>query len=155
MQDSIPTFGADGRRLRSYSLPAVERLLSLSKVVVRRNRRGRITSACFRPTDGANPLRLTALMGTRYSYQQQLDEHRAWSHRRLIQRQDVEALMGEELLDEVEIDVYVRAVFRAVPLSVMRRDPRKTPLDRVPAKVVSIDSGRKPADPYPGERRAA
>ncbi len=123
-QKRIPTYATDGTRLhgyrmRDYALSAIERLLKLSKVVVRRNRQGRIVSAQFRPECGANPLCATALAGTRYSYLEQIYEHRVWSHRRLLPRQDLEKLAGEPLESEAEREQFVQAIFRAVPLSCM------------------------------------
>jgi len=77
----IPTFAADGRRLRNRSLQSVENLLALSMVVVRRGRRGQILAAQFRPLSGANPLRHSALSGTRYSFHGQGAMRMVWSHR--------------------------------------------------------------------------
>src|SRR5438270_11528274 len=88
---SIPTYASDGRRIRSYSLPAIERLLSMSKVVVRRNRKGKIVSASFRPHDGASPLRGTCNMGQRYSMLVRVGDYRLWQHRRLNPPQDTDA----------------------------------------------------------------
>jgi hypothetical protein len=129
----IPTYAADGRRLRNYSPDEINHLLSLSLVVVRRNQRGQIRVAQFRGQGGANPLRRTAHLGTRYAF---LGEARVWKHRRLLQSQDVEYLFGEpDNLAEAEL--FVQAVFRAVPLSCLKREkPAK-------AKVIPIDARTK------------
>jgi hypothetical protein len=116
----VPTYAADGRRLRDYVPSAVEHLFKLSLVVVRRNKSGRVVLAQFRGVGGANPLRATALAGTRYSFIERLHESRCWSHRRLLPREAVENLLGKPVEDAVTLDRYLRAIFRAVPLSVMK-----------------------------------
>lgn len=106
--------------MRDYSLAAIKRLLALSKIVVRKNRRGEIVAAQYRPECGANPLRLTAFCGTRYSFLERIHESRLWSHRRLLPRQDLEQLAGEPLEDDKLRERYLQAIFRAVPLSCIR-----------------------------------
>jgi hypothetical protein len=162
MTVKIPTYASDGRRIRAYSLDAIEHLLSLSLIVVKRNRHGKILAAHFRPQDGSNPLRATASMGQRYSFHAPVgnDGMRAWTHKQLIQRQDLEALLGLPLDNDKELDLYIRGIFRSVALSVMQRGPEPDPPAPAPAKakVVSIDSGRrKPARPieFDSQRRAA
>lgn len=124
----IPTYQADGTtrlhgvRFRDYSLAMVERLLTDSKVVVRRNRKGQIVAAQYRAESGANPLRATALTGTRYSFLEQIYEVRVWSHRRLIPRQDLEQMAGEPLENEALCERYLQTIFRAVPLSCLRKE---------------------------------
>jgi hypothetical protein len=153
-ETKIPTFASDGRRLRAYSLQAIERLLSLSLVVVRHNRRGQIVCAHFRPQDGSNPLRATANMGQRYYYLEHVGDRRVYAHTPLISRQDLEELKDTASTPE-ELDRYVRNIFRAVPLSCMERCPRcGEPLNdemghmcprKHPAKVVNIESYRRRA----------
>jgi hypothetical protein len=130
LERKIPTFAADGRRLRAYSLAAIEHLLSLSKVVVRRDERGRITVAQFRGLGGMNPLRQTAHAGTRYSFLVRCGDHKAWEHKDLLSSRDVELLFDlskssheEELRSR---DRAVRAVFLAVPLSCLVPDNSQT-----------------------------
>ena len=121
----IPMYAADGItrlhgvRFRDYSLAMIERLLAESRVVVRRNRKGRIVSAQYRPDPergDALPLSASALAGTRYSFLEQIYEVRVWSHRRLIPRQDLESMAGKPL-ERVEAELFVQSIFRAVPLS--------------------------------------
>ena len=138
---TIPTYSADGQRRRGYSPEAIERLLSLHLVVVQRNRKGAIAVAMFRPTSGANPIQPTAHMGTKYSFLERLDDgNHAW------------ALHGLPASDHRDADLFVRAIFRAVPLSCMTRT-------KAPAKVVNIAEfrRRKAARPieFDSERRAA
>ena len=142
----IPTYAADGRRLRDYSLAAIERLESLSLVVVRRLN-GRIRCALFRGLMGANPLRATAHAGTRYSFLRRSGEVRLWEHAPLVQRQEIEALFeGARSVEDARLlDRFVRAIFLAVPLSCLV-SPRRA------ANVVSIDEGRHEQKP---RRRAA
>lgn len=132
--DKIPTYSAAGNRLRPYAVSAVERLLSLSLVAVTRDRKGRICSAHFRPQDGANPLRSTCHLGQRYSFRQHVGSYRVWSHRVLIQRQDCEALAGAPPESPQEIDQFMKDIFRAVPLSILKKEP---------AKVVDINEYRQ------------
>lgn len=143
-------FASDGRRLRDYSLRAVELLLAISRVVVERNKRGEILCATFRPLSGANPLSKSAHMGQRYSYAQPLaDGHYAWRHRELIGERDIEALFGELTEHELESrELFIRAVFRAVPLSILRRPGVKK---STPARVFSIEAGRSRASRRPIE----
>lgn len=120
----IPTYAADGRRLRAYSLEAIEHLLSLSKVVVRRNAHGRIKVAQFRGLAGANPLRSTAHAGTKYSFLVQNISTRSWQHKDLISSRDVEILFNLSSSKDEELpsrDRFVRAVFLAVPASCLVR----------------------------------
>ncbi len=116
-------FSADGTRSRTrYSVAAIERLESLSLIVVKRSRRGSIVCGHFRPLDGANPLQATASMGQRYSFHAHVGGgHRTWTHK--------------------EIENESRPIFLAVPLSVMRQS---LPSPKEPAaKCVFIDT-RKP-----------
>lgn len=117
MDYQIPTFAADGRRLRPYSVGQIERLLARDAVVVRRNARGKILCAQFRAINGANPLRGSIHMGTVYSFEQHVNDSYVWSHRRLLQSQEVESLMGEPVEDLETLDRYLRNIFAAVPLS--------------------------------------
>lgn len=120
----IPTFAATGKRIRDYSPSAIARLLALDLIVVERYRRGAIKRAHFRPQGGANPVKAHAHMGTHYSYEQPLPSGRyAWTHKPLLQEQEIEALFGEIDSSTEPADRFVRAVFRAVPLSVMRPQP--------------------------------
>jgi hypothetical protein len=153
----IPTYAADGGRIHPRTPESIARLLSLSLIVVKRNRKGAICAAHFRPTDGANPLRATANMGQRYVYEQPVGNgYHAWTHRELIQRQDLEMLLGIKLDSREDVDLYLRGVFRAVPLSCMAAAGRKPQPPRTPAKVVSIEAGRKYIkSEIPRQRRAA
>jgi hypothetical protein len=114
---SIPTFAADGRRLRNYSPEAIERLLIRGMIVVRRNKRGRIICAQFREDNGANPLRQTAHMGSNYSFEEHCGDAYVWQHKPLMKPQTAARLMGEEVEDERIVDRYVRAIFQNVAIS--------------------------------------
>lgn len=141
-ETTVPTYATDGRRLRRYTLEAIERLETLDLVAVQRNRKGRIVAAHFRGLDGANPIQNNAHMGQSYSFEQHLASGRtAWKHRKLIQDgRMLETLFGETPDDRAEAELFIRAIFRAVPLSCMKGNELKKP-----AKVVSIEAGRKPA----------
>ena len=145
----IPTYSADGSRRRRYSLEAIERLLSLHLVVVQRNRKGAIAVAMFRPLSGANPIRPTAHTGTKYSFHERLDDgHHAWTLHGLPQNEHEDA------------DLFVRAIFRAVPLSCMKRDAECTGNAReMHGKVVDIAAFKRQRTARPiefdSERRAA
>lgn len=154
----VPTYGSDGRKLRSYSIEAIERLLSLSAIVVRRNRNGKIVCAHFRPQDGANPLLATCNMGQRYSHREHVGDAgaRVWAHKRLIQRQDIEELTGIPLDAPEDLDLYLRGIFRGVALSCMTQaDPPAAP-PKPPAKGKVIPfPARRPAPAASDERKAA
>lgn len=150
----IPAYAPDNStRRRSYSLEAIERFLALDLVVAIRGRKDKILRVYFREPDGGNPLRASGRMGTKYSFDQTLPSGRsAWKHRELVcDERDLAALFGEPPDDPVEADLYVRAIFQAVPISCMTQ-----PQSPTPAKVISIDAGRK-ARPieFDSERRAA
>jgi hypothetical protein len=125
VEQSIPTYSAEGRRLRDYSVAKVEDLLSRSMVVVERKRNGHIKCAHLRPSSGASPVRKTAHMGQHYSFKERLPNgRRAWNHSKMLVRSDIEGLIGKPI-DVEDTELFIRAVFRAVPLSIMPR--RKTP----------------------------
>jgi len=140
LESAIPTYASDGRRLRRYTLEAIERLEQLDLVAVQRNRKGRIVCAHFRPQDGANPISNAAHTGTRYSFEESLPSGcAAWTHRALERDpRALATLFGESADDSDQAELFVRAIFRAVPLSCMKRTESKTS-----AKVVSIDAGRR------------
>ncbi len=141
MSITIPTYGADGQRLRNYPLRSIEWMLSLDEVVVQRNRKGSIVCAHLRAEGGALTILDSAYMGQHYSFDERLPSGRsAWRHSPLLQRADRKNLMSEGFNSE-QVDRFVRRTFRAVPLSCMSRTRLEGP--PTPAKVVSIDSFRK------------
>ena len=113
----MPAYSSCGRRLRNYSLEAVERFLSVTPPAcsVKRNRKtGRITSVQFFPlpqsspaVGGKDPLRKTAHMGQHYSFAQAVDKsgRRVWRFASLLLPRDEDT------------ETYIMSVFRAVPLS--------------------------------------
>ena len=141
----IPTYAANGQRIRDYTETAIARLLSLDLVVVERGRRNKIRCAHLRPQGGANPLRRTAHTGTYYSFEEPLPSgHFVWKHRPLLQRQDVAQLLGEPIESEAELDRFLQSIFRAVPLSVMKK-PSVSVMKKPSVKVVSISRRKRPA----------
>lgn len=119
----IPTYSADGSRLRPYTASAIAHLLSLSAIVVRKNRAGSIVVAQFRSASGAHPMRNSALCGTRYSFLERIHESRMWSHRVLVPRPSLEELeeLAGKVNDEAARESFVRSIFNAVPLSCLVR----------------------------------
>ena len=117
---TIPAYSSSGRRLRNYSLEAVERFLSATPPTcsVKRNRKtGRICSVQFFPLpqnsaalEGKEPLRKTAHMGQHYSFPQQVDEsgRRVWRFAPVLVPRDVDS------------EMFLMSVFRAVPLSCLK-----------------------------------
>jgi hypothetical protein len=66
----IPTYTFDGARLRDYSLPSIEWLLSVDSITVHK-KHGRIVSARFRSQSQGRPVapcRGSALSGTRFTH---------------------------------------------------------------------------------------
>jgi len=125
----IPTYRANGRRVSDSTPVRVERLLAEGLVVASYSRHGRLRSIQFKHDAGTNPVHKSAHQGQRYSYAQALPSgHFAWKHRELLGRGEIEALFGELTAEEIaQRDRFVRSVFRAVPLSVLRRDaPART-----------------------------
>lgn len=146
MSQKIPAYAPDNStRRRSYSLEAIERFLSLDLVVAVRGRKGKILRVYFREPDGGNPLRTSAHMGQAYSYDETLPSGRsAWKHRKLVRdERDLAALFGEPPDDPIQADLYVRAIFRAVPISCMAQAKPEEPPPPTPANVISIEAGRK------------
>ena len=151
----MATYSAEGKRMRDYSLAALLRLAGLRKVYFTFGSRGRLLHATFLPHDGSRLLKRTAYKGQKYSYSERVgDTHRAWKHADMLSPASIQSLVRRPLVAR-EIDLHIRAIFRAVPLSVMRREPEPPPPSQ--AKVVSIASARrKPATRVvAGERRAA
>ena len=54
--------------------------LSIGKAVAQRNRRGEIVCVQFRESNGANPLRGSARMGTYYSFEERIGDFYVWAH---------------------------------------------------------------------------
>jgi len=142
MESKIPTYSSEGRRLRRYTLEAIERLEQLNLVAVQRNRRGRIVCAHFRGIDGANPIQNAPHSGTFYSSEETLPSGRsAWKHRGLVRdRGALESLLGEAPEDLQEAEVLCAAIFQRVLVSCIAK-PRNARATR--DKVVSIDAGGK------------
>ena len=144
---SIPTYGPDGRRTRSFSLEAIERLLARSLVTVRRNRKGVITRAHFRSPDGGHALLATCHMGQKYCVEGSSGPLHWWEFRDFLCREDRDWFRANESAD---IERYLQTIFRAVPLSCLTAAkpdpaPAPAPVAAAPrrAKVVSIDAFRK------------
>jgi len=79
----VPAFSSDGRRTRSYTLGACERLLEKDRVTAKRNARGEIRCIHFRcravgDLDGGSALRAVATMGQRYSHFAQVGDVNLW-----------------------------------------------------------------------------
>jgi hypothetical protein len=118
---SIPSYAADGTRLRKdFSEEAVEHLLALSLVVVRRSPRGRIQCALWRGETGAHPLRATAHLGTRYHRLRRVSETslKIYELRDLLGERDSDVAKLSPV-ERAQRDLFLRRVFREVPLSVM------------------------------------
>jgi hypothetical protein len=126
MKSGIPTYAANGVRLRNYSLTTIDACLGMlpPSVVVKRNRRtGLITSAQFMPlpkdssaVDGKEEIRKHAHMGQRYSTLAVVDDlgHRAWRYTPL--RTPYEMRRDPDLTP-ADLERWLQAKFRAVELS--------------------------------------
>lgn len=118
----IPTFNAAGRRDRRYSPEAIERLLSLKLITVKRNARtGAIVAAQFLPKPGRDPKpgSIASIMGQHYCRQNRITElARAWELKKLPEPADLRHRMTEEDADNpAAVEAITRAVFCAVALS--------------------------------------
>jgi hypothetical protein len=83
----IITFSAEGKRIRDYSSEAIDRLLEMSRVIVKRDRAGRIKSAQFRHLDGGNLNWSHVHRGTSFAYVEHLDSgRRLWQHKRVDEK---------------------------------------------------------------------
>lgn len=126
----IPTYRASGRRVSDSTPERVKRLLEAGLVAASYTRHGRLRSIQFKHDAGTNPVHKSAHQGQHYAYPQALPSgHHTWKHRELLGRGDIEALFGELTPEELEKrDLFIRSVFRAVPLSVMpSRGPSPRP----------------------------
>src|SRR3954452_6607394 len=88
----IPTYSADGHRIRNHSLTAIERLLELRKILVKRNHRGVIVAANFLPQSSANPSRKSPHVGTQYSLLNRVGDVRLWQHRNFFTQRELSEL---------------------------------------------------------------
>lgn len=111
----ITTFDAEGNLLRAYSLTAIERLLAMKRIWVRRNRRGTILCAQFLPRPGeGRPLAATAYRGQHYSLEEHFGDRLVWQHKEMPEPGWIPYSQREA----ADVDRYIRAVFCAVPLSI-------------------------------------
>jgi len=95
--------------MRHHTLTQIENLLQHGRVSVVRNRRNLITEAHYRQADGASSLPDTFRGGTKYVHEEHLRSgHTVWQHNWLPRTGS-------------SADLFVRAAFRAVPLSVLQR----------------------------------
>lgn len=115
------------RRIRPYSLGEIEHLLTLSQrgelpgrhLIVKRNRRGEISAATFVAKQSEEELLDTRYRpGQRYTFEEPLPGgFFVLQHRDLPGREDIERISGLTFESQQEIDPFLRAIFRAVPLS--------------------------------------
>jgi hypothetical protein len=110
----VRTFGPSGDRRRNYKLEAVLRLEQLKLVLVQR-RRGDVICAHFYG-ESRIPLESRFKAGTRYSHNESVGDHRAWSHDRLPVLPLGPGLTASEAA--VQLDVQRRSVFLQTVLSV-------------------------------------
>ena len=97
----IPLYDELGRKECDASPARIERLLSLYRVTVVKDRHGRIVRAFMRDMGGRPGPLPTAHMGQKYSFNQLLgDGHKAWKHKTHAPANDHEA------------DCFVRRIFR-------------------------------------------
>lgn len=120
----IRTYSSDGLRLRDYSESAIEKLAALGRVIVTfrvlASGERRMACATFCPQNGSR-IRASAHMGQTYSFREKLPNgSRAWKHADLLSPASIRKLAGKPLELE-EIDLYLRRVFRAVPLSCLSK----------------------------------
>jgi hypothetical protein len=126
MLDEIPTYAADGSRLRNRRLAKVLDLESRKQVVLRRNGKGKVQSAHF-CEKSRSPVQAQWKAGTRYSYEKKSRWTLAPLPRMPVSPGQCPSERAEEL------DRERRKAFQAVPLSIVRQ----------PARVISIAAGKR------------
>lgn len=141
---SVKAFGSDGElRRKRFSQESAKRLAELRTVVaVWDRRRTRILTIHFYG-DSRIPLKSRLKAGTRYSFQEQVADRRAWTHKRLPY-QAIDAQTGFVEQPEI-IDQYIRLLFQAVPASIMASGVPKVTVQKPgmrSAPVISIEAGR-------------
>lgn len=105
----IPVWLPDGQRVRSRSLASIERLLEANKVIVRRNGKGRIVAAQYRPhLEAEREFRLEEL-ATRYSFWRRIEGKEVWNLKALPNWQFADSSASYE-----ECQEQVRQMFSAV-----------------------------------------
>jgi hypothetical protein len=84
MAAAIPVYRADGRLYDHVTERALERLQAAGLIArVVRHRKGHINRAILVMRPGEEPLRRTAYLGTRYSFQDRLEHGLCWDLKRL------------------------------------------------------------------------
>ena len=155
---TIPIYSADGTRLRNRTAASIEQLLADGKIVVERNRRGRIVCATFHPAQSAAlVIRKKPHAGQTYSYSQTLPSGRkAWRFSALIAAEDLEDLSWQGV-SPAEADCYVRSLFLTVSTSItVEQAPVNPPAKSRPrAEVVCITTKRKRPVEFDSEYRRA
>lgn len=113
----IPTFDANNRRVRNYSLAVIEYLLARGLVKVERSRRKRIiVRAQFVALETRSANSRSRVRHTGYSFPRHRGDKRDWILKALPGRRQIEPLFGE-LQPGESIAPFQRAIFSAVPLS--------------------------------------
>jgi len=79
----VPSFAPSGDRDRWYSVEACLHYESISKAVLKRNRKGTILAMLFRDDAASHPLRATMKPGQRYSFLGHIGDSRLWQHSRI------------------------------------------------------------------------
>jgi hypothetical protein len=131
-RDAIPTYAANGVRLRNRSLASIETCLHLTppRVVVKRNKRtGRITSAQFMPlprdssaVDGKEEVRSRAPLGQRYSFRDAAINHGGHRPWRFCEFPTPGDMRRDPFVEPADIEAWHQAMFRAVPLSCLAKE---------------------------------
>jgi hypothetical protein len=117
-------------------------------VALERNPQGRIVSMTFLPESAdrhssLNPVRRSIPTGGYYSFEELIDERFwVWSHRSLISRSELREILGPGLEDERQsAEDFLKTVFRAVPLSILR----KIELSHTPASRAAVSCSVGPS----------
>lgn len=100
LEQEIPFYDCNGKYQGKAKAQRIAHLLKLHRISVVRSRHGKIVRA----NEISSETLKTAHCGQKYSYQENLQGARPWRHKPL---------------PKGEADLFVRQIFRAVPLSVM------------------------------------
>lgn len=136
----MKAFGPDGQlRRKRFSQESARFLAQVKAVIPQWDRRGKQIICIHFYGESRTPVKNRLKAGTIYTYQEQVADRKAWTHKRLPYRA-MDASTGHIETPEV-IDSHIRSLFCAVALSIMCNGTKHVTATK--AQVISIEVGRK------------